>query len=97
MSHTVESEKQASLRCRACESGQVMIISKYRYFIMTSIFPVIVTVAIAFLFDLLFLLFIPALLLMNLMIAERKTPLLICQNCRKRSRGHLTKTANPHN
>ncbi|MBB5172381.1 hypothetical protein [Texcoconibacillus texcoconensis] len=73
------------IHCSSCESEQVIVISKWRYIIMTAIWPLLITLAIGVLFHLLFLLFIPALIWMNIMVAKRKAPLVICRACRHTS------------
>ncbi|WP_018923156.1 hypothetical protein [Salsuginibacillus kocurii] len=76
-------------QCSACYSEHIMVIPKARYIIMTSVLPLFVTAAIAIIFHLLFLLFIPALVWMNVMIAQRKAPLVVCRECRHTSKGSV--------
>ncbi|NJP38596.1 hypothetical protein [Alkalicoccus luteus] len=69
--------------CPACRSRDVKVIERWQYMFMMSVLPVVVTTAVGIVFTPLFLLFIPAILLTNDLIARRKTPFMMCRSCRR--------------
>lgn len=71
-----------SFQCPSCRSSSVTMLHKWRYLFMTSMLPVLVILAAGIFFEPLFLLFIPAVIITNYIIAVRKTPMLICRGCR---------------
>ncbi|MFC4737700.1 hypothetical protein ACFO4L_13935 [Bacillus daqingensis] len=76
----------SEVRCPSCRSRDVKVIERWQYMFMMSVLPVVVTTAVGILFTPLFLLFIPAILLTNDLIARRKTPMMICRSCRRTTR-----------
>ncbi|TVP82090.1 MAG: hypothetical protein EA344_12070 [Alkalicoccus sp.] len=73
--------------CTSCQSSNVMIMQKWRYLFLTSMLPVLVVLAVSIFIEPLFLLFIPAVLVTNYIISARKTPMVMCRDCRHIEKG----------
>ncbi|MCE7792357.1 hypothetical protein K8O68_07985 [Salipaludibacillus sp. CUR1] len=85
---SAKEKNRRTLFCPSCNSPNMIVISKARYMIMMTVLPVIVSAVIAVMFHPVFLLFIPGLIWMNKMIADRKAPLIICRECKAHSQGN---------
>ncbi|UTR08796.1 hypothetical protein MM300_12700 [Evansella sp. LMS18] len=77
----------APFQCPSCRSSSVTVLHKWRYLFMTSMLPVLVILAAGIFFEPLFLLFLPAVIVTNYIIAGKKTPMLICRGCRHIEKG----------
>ncbi|MFB4163298.1 hypothetical protein ACE1TI_05545 [Alteribacillus sp. JSM 102045] len=69
-------------RCNNCGKSELWIMSPIRYVFFMSTLPIIAAILIGLAADPVFFLFIPAVILTNLVLAKRKTPMKICKNCK---------------
>ncbi|WP_100400375.1 hypothetical protein [Bacillus sp. FJAT-44742] len=80
--HTIRNQQQAYAACPKCGKEELLLILKWRYMFLTSTMPIVAALLIGYFFHIIFLVFIPGILVMNYLIAKKKTPFLICKTCR---------------
>ncbi|SFE61045.1 hypothetical protein [Alteribacillus iranensis] len=69
-------------RCKQCHHTNLLMVSSLRYVFFMSVFPVVIAMAIGLLAEKIFFLFIPAIILTNIVLAKKKAPIILCKDCR---------------
>ncbi|MBB6451545.1 hypothetical protein HNR44_003558 [Geomicrobium halophilum] len=71
--------------CPTCKSNKIWEMTQKRYIFTMSVPPLIVIILIAVLVEPVFIAFMPAIILTNIILAKRKAPILFCKECRHQS------------
>lgn len=69
--------------CLHCESKEVVIMDKWRYFLFLSGLPILVSAVVGYIVHPIFFLMIFLVSFINMKIAKKKTPIIICKSCRQ--------------
>ncbi|MDE5414722.1 hypothetical protein [Alkalihalobacterium chitinilyticum] len=78
--------------CTKCNSEETVVMNKWQYFFFLSTLPIIVSLIFSYIFHPILLTFILFVFVVNMRIAKKKTPYVICRNCKQVQQGSGNKT-----